>query len=422
MVIKVKKSGINGKAVIPGSKSHTIRALFFASLAKGRSYIRDPLYSDDSYSAQSVLKGLGSTIVQYSDHITVDGFGNTPAPVTGILDVGNSGTTLRLAASVCALSNKPVTLTGDAQIRKRPVKPLIDALSSLGAKTSFAGAGAYPPVTISGPVKGGMISIECVTSQYLSSLLITLPLVSGDSVIIPTVLNERPYVNMTLWWLDKAGIKYKRKGYERFEITGGQQYSQFDARIPGDFSSAAFPIVMAAISGGTVSLYNLEMDDPQGDKALLDIVSEMGAQVIYHEDHITVTGRGLRGREIDLNAMPDALPALSVLGCFAVGQTKLYNVPQARLKETDRIKVMHDELIKMGADITELEDGLIIKESRLKSCHLNGHFDHRVVMALSLAGAMCEGETVIDTAEAVNITFPEYVRIMRSLGLDMEMI
>ena len=422
MLIKVRKSGISGKAVIPGSKSHTIRALFFASLAKGTSHIRDPLISDDSKSAQNVLRGLGASIKEYNKLIIVDGFGNTPEPVTDILDVGNSGTTMRLAASVCALSKIPVTLTGDAQIRKRPIKPLIEALDSLGAKTCFVNGGENPPVMICGPVKGTEISIACVTSQYLSSLLITLPLVNDDSTIIPTILNERPYVDMTLWWLDKAGIKYERNGYDWFKIAGGQEYSPFDTRIPGDFSSAAFPIVMAAISGGTVKLYNLDMNDPQGDKALLDIVSAMGADVGYYDDHITVTGRGLKGMEIDLNAIPDSLPALSVLGCFAKGKTKLFNVPQARVKETDRIKVMHDELAKMGADISELDDGLIIRESKLRSCNLNGHYDHRVVMALSLAGAMCDGETVIDTAEAVNITFPGYVDIMRGLGMDMDMI
>jgi 3-phosphoshikimate 1-carboxyvinyltransferase len=266
------------------------------------------------------------------------------------------------------------------------------------------------------------VHIPCVTSQYLSSLLITLPLAEGDSTIVPTILNERPYADMTLWWLDMLGIRYERQDYSLFNIPGGQKYLNFDFTVPGDYSSATFFIILAAITGGRIKLMNLKIDDPQGDKKVLEIVSEMGAKVHIEEDHIIVEGSELRGADIDMNAIPDALPAFAVMGCFAKGRTRLRNVIQARLKETDRIHVMCEELKKMGADIREMDDGLEIKNSSLKGTRLNGHNDHRVVMALSLAGAMCDEETIIDTAQAVNITFPGYVQLMRKIGMDMETI
>jgi 3-phosphoshikimate 1-carboxyvinyltransferase len=421
MILHVKKSIPDGTAAIPGSKSHTIRALFFASLAEGESVINDPLISDDSVSAVRVLRQLGSDIILNDGSFIVRGSGSKPRPSGEIMDVGNSGTTMRFAASAAALSEMTCVITGDGQIQKRPIRPLLDALNDLGASAFSIKGNGYAPISVTGPLKGGRTTVECMTSQYLSSLLIALPLAKDDSVIIPAVLNEKPYIDMTLWWLDKLGIEYKRRGYEEFVIKGGQGYDGFMCSIPGDYSSATFFAVLAAISGGTVTLENLQADDPQGDKKIFDIIRDMGAKVSHSDGKITVTGRELLGADIDLNAMPDALPALAVLGCFAKGRTRLQNVPQARIKETDRIRVMCEELRKMGAEANELDDGLEIYESRLHNADLSGHSDHRIVMALSVAGAMCGGLTRIDTAEAVSITFPGFVGLMRDIGVDMEM-
>jgi 3-phosphoshikimate 1-carboxyvinyltransferase len=181
-------------------------------------------------------------------------------------------------------------------------------------------------------------------------------------------------------------------------------------------------MVLSAISGGQFVLENLDMTDPQGDKKVLDYLQAMGAAVKYEEDSIIIKGGALKGIEIDLNSTPDALPAMAVAGCFAEGETRLVNVPQARLKETDRIHVMWLELKKMGADIEELPDGLVIRKSRLKGCRVCGHDDHRVVMALAVAGLNTDGETVIDTAEAMNITFPGFVQLMKECGGDIETV
>ncbi len=212
------------------------------------------------------------------------------------------------------------------------------------------------------------------------------------------------------------GIKYTNNNFKSFYIKGGQKYEPFKMEIPGDLSAATFFIVLAAISGEKITIEKFDSSDPQGDKKVLDLVESMGAKVERFENEVTVEGKELHGTTIDMNSIPDALPAMSVLGCFAEGETRLVNVPQARLKETDRINVMCTELKKMGADIEELEDGLVIRQSKLKGCNVSGYDDHRVAMALAVAGLNSEGETVIDSAEAINVTFPMFVDIIRNNG------
>lgn len=251
--------------------------------------------------------------------------------------------------------------------------------------------------------------------------MVNCPLLEKDTEVSLIRLNEIPYVEMTLWWLDKQGIRYSNDNFKNFMIYGSQEYKPFDITIPGDFSSATFFAVLAAVSGCEILLENLDMTDPQGDKAVFSILESMGAVITYEGNSIRVKGNGLKGMEIDMNSIPDALPAMAVAGCFAEGETRLVNVPQARLKETDRIRVMFEELSKMGADIEELPDGLIIKKSRLKGCRVKGHYDHRIVMALAVAGLNIDGDTIIDTAEAMNVTFPEFVKLVHSCGGNAEL-
>ncbi|MDQ2086098.1 3-phosphoshikimate 1-carboxyvinyltransferase [Herbivorax sp. ANBcel31] len=422
MILKVRKSNAGGKVKIPGSKSHTIRALFFASLAGGRSEIKNPLSSSDSASAVDVCTALGAKIQIFEDKYIIEGFDSKPFTPEDVINVGNSGTTLRFGTVAAALSEGYSVFTGDYQIRKRPLGPLLSAVNNLGAQAFSTRNNEMAPVVVKGKIKGGVTNLDSVTSQYLSALLINAPVFEKDTEIKITRLNEIPYVDITLWWLDKLGIKYENNNYRSFYLKGGQRYRPINITIPGDFSSATFFAVQAAISGGEFVLDNLDINDPQGDKEVFSILEDMGACVKVKGQSISMKGNGLKGREIDMNAIPDALPAMAVAGCFAEGETRLVNVPQARLKETDRIKVMCEQLTKMGADIKELEDGLVIKKSDLKGCRVNGYDDHRIVMALSLAGLNAVDETVIDTAEAIKVTFPEYVQLMNSSGADMEFV
>lgn len=416
MFLKVSKSSISGKVKIPGSKSHTIRSLFFAALAEGNSEIRNPLISDDALSALSVCKSLGADIIHNEEGFFVKGFSGTPITPDDIIDVGNSGTTLRFGLMTAALGNGTTVFTGDYQIRRRQVGPLIEAINNLGGNAFSTRNNGMAPIVINRKAIGGKTPLDSFTSQYLSSMLIHAPLLSKDTEINLVRLNEIPYVDITLWWLDKLGIKYERNEYKSFYIPSRQKYDGFKCVIPGDFSSATFFLVLAAISGQEFILENLDMNDTQGDKAVVGILESMGAQISYMPGFVKIKGNGLKGCEIDMNAIPDALPAMAVAGCFAEGETRLVNVPQARTKETDRIAVMCKELKKLGADIEELEDGLIIRQSKLKGANVSGHDDHRVVMSLAIAGLNCEGETIIDTAEAMNITFPEFSSLIKDCG------
>lgn len=422
MKLIAKKSQLKGSIRIPGSKSHTIRAVVFASLADGTSRIMAPLDSADTQAAVRCYGQLGADI-KLGETWIINGTGGRLKPPADIIDVANSGTTLRMAiGSAALLESGSAEFTGDEQIRSRPIGPLMDSLNDLGAQCNSTQNNGKAPIVVRGRLTGGQTSIEAVTSQYLSSLLINCPLAENDSIIQVTKLNEKPYVEMTLKYLDEQAIEYEREGMERFHIRGGQRYRPFEKQIPADFSSATFFVCAGAILDADIVLEGLDFNDVQGDKGVIEILRNMGADIEISDDGLRIKRNKLEGLDIDLNAMPDALPALAVTGCFAKGQTRLYNVAQARLKETDRIKVMAAELGKMGAAIQELPDGLLIEQSRLHAADLAGHADHRVVMALSLAAMTVEGTSTIDTAEAVNVTFPDYVQLMQNAGGKLEFV
>ncbi|MFH1098068.1 MAG: 3-phosphoshikimate 1-carboxyvinyltransferase [Candidatus Desantisbacteria bacterium] len=456
MNLIVTPSKLNGNVIIPASKSHTIRAIVIASLAGGTSEIINPLHSSDTLSAVNVCQGLGARIKQGTvgswqlavgsqstegevsplvcDLLTPDprplnpehswivhGLSGKIMTPENILDVGNSGTTLYITLAMAALGDGYAVFTGDEQTRRRTAQALIDSLNSLGAHVFSTRGNSCAPIVVKGRMRGGEITIDgSKTSQYISSLLIACPLADNDTKIRVVNVTEEPYIQMTMDWLDEQGIEYSHEGMDYFHIKGGQGYHSFKKRMPGDFSSAAFFLCGGAIISSDITLIGLDMNDSQGDKAVVDMLSLMGAEISVEPAGIRIQNKQLHGAEFDLGATPDALPAMAVAGCFASGKTRLVNVPQARLKETDRIKVMCEELSKMGANIRELPDGLEIKESELHGASVHGYGDHRVVMALAVAGLAAKGQTIIDTAEAMNITFPDFVELMQQIGAKMQ--
>ena len=424
MKLIVKKSRLAGEVTMPSSKSHTIRAVAIASLADGESTIRKPLVSGDTEAVVSCYRALGAEIDTSDPKLwRVTGTGGEIKAPREIIDVGNSGTTLRIAMGSAALakSGQSITFTGDQQLQTRPVGPLMNALADLGAKCSSLNNNGKAPVEVTGRISGGKTTIACPTSQYLSSLLLCTPLAVKDTEIDVTLLNEPDYVQMTLDWLDRQGIEYKNQQLRKFKIKGGQSYKAFNAEICADFSSATFFLCAAAMSADEVTLLGLDFSDSQPDKAVADYLKAMGADIHIQPNSVTIKAAPLKGIEIDMNKTPDALPAMAVTAAFAEGTTKLVNVPQARGKETDRIKCMAEELKKMAVDVEELPDGLIVKGGRAEPAELNGRSDHRTVMALSLAGLNLDGQCTIDTAEAMSVTFPDYVELMKSIGANMEL-
>lgn len=411
------QSRLCGSVNIPGSKSHTIRAVTLCSLAAGESTIREPLASADTTATVDTFRAFGTDIRMSEGVWHVKGTGGELTAPDNFVDVMNSGTTLRLAVGAASLLRHGLAgFTGDHQIRRRPIGPLARSLNDLGARVTSTRNNGCAPLIVGGRLRGGHTSIEAVTSQFLSSLLICTPLADGDTTIDVPLLNEQPYVHITLDWLARLGITLQRDQLRQFRIPGGQQYRPVDVRVPADFSSATFFLAAGALNDNDVLVRGLDMNDPQGDKAVVNYLRQMGVRIDLTSEGIHVRGGDLTGCEIDMNATPDALPMMAVVGCFAKGTTRLVNVPQARLKETDRIAVMAAELGKMGARVSELPDGLVIQQSDLHPAHVNGHDDHRVVMSLAVAGCSIESGTRIDAAQAITVTFPTFVECMNALG------
>lgn len=415
-------SALNGSVHIPGSKSHTIRAVAIASLASGTSTIRLPLLSEDALSARKGYTQLGATITGDDNAWQVVGCGGKIQIPKKAIDVGNSGTSLRMLAGSLALASGTGTLTGDYQIQRRPNAPLVKALNNLGAKVQAADEKGCAPLLITGPFSGGTTEIDCLSSQYVSAILLNAPLASNDTIINVVNPNELPYIDMTLWWLDQQNIKYKQDGYKQFTVFGNQQYSAFDKAIPADWSSATFFLCAGAICQGSITLTGLDLSDPQGDKDVIKYLQSMGAKIEINGNNITVFKSDLNGATIDMNATPDALPAMAVTATFANSPTTLTNVKQARIKETDRIDVMTKNLRSLGIKIDEHEDGMTIYPGQLHSGKVGGYDDHRIVMSMAIAGLAAPQDVCIEvnSAEAANVTFPEFSKLVQDLGGNLE--
>lgn len=410
---------MHGAIRIPASKSHTIRAVALAGVAGGKSILRNPLYSADTISCIEGIQEFGAEVSQSSDLI-ITGTGGLPKSTCKKIDVGNSGTSLRILTGLASLAGFPIIFDGDSSIRKRPMLPLLSALKQLGA--SVQSTDGKCPFTITGPIRGGRATVNGISSQFVTSLLLACPLAKEDTEIIVENLYEKPYVEITLDWLRKLGINFEHDQLSRFHIKGGQHYEAFNRSIPADFSSATFSACAASITNSEVLIKGLDFADHQGDKEIFTFLRQMGVTLEHTSGGVLVKGGDLTGIDIDMNNTPDALPAFAVVGCLAKGTTRLMNVAQARLKECDRISCIALELKKMGAKIEELEDGLVIHQSTLKGAEVNGYNDHRMVMALSVAGMIAEGETLVDTAESYRITYPGYVDDMRAIGASIELV
>jgi 3-phosphoshikimate 1-carboxyvinyltransferase len=424
--LKVKPSKLSGEITAPPSKSYTHRAFVIAALARGESKIKNPLLGFDTQATIDAVRALGAEITQEGDVWRVRGTGGEIKPRVDTIDARNSGTTIRLMSAIAAVSPKPVRLTGDESILKRPMGPLVEALEKLGAKARCEGRQGRPPVVVGGGLSGGEVEITgAVSSQFISALLIASPYARDDvKLTITGNLRSKPYIEITLELLDTVGAKIKRdKSLTEFKISGGQTFKPIDLTIPGDFSSAAFVLGAAALTGSTVRVNNLDVHGAQGDRRIAKLLEEFGADVKVHGKAVEVSGTGeLSGIEVDCGDNPDLVPVLSVLGSVADGRTRLTNIPHLRFKETDRLRALATELQKLGAEVEELPDELRLKGVRqLKGTKLSSYGDHRMAMAFAVAGLIARGETIVDGAESIPVSYPSFVDDMRKLGAKIEL-
>jgi 3-phosphoshikimate 1-carboxyvinyltransferase len=418
--IAVRKSNLKGTIIIPPSKSHTIRGVIFGLLADGVSELKNPLKAQDTLSCVECCRLLGAEIVTGKTWRIKGVSGDIAIPEKPLF-VGNSGTTLGNLLAVSSLGSAPVLLDGDESIRRRPFLSLLNALSSLGAVTQSRDNTGMCPITVKGPLTGGDASVEGITSIYTTPLLVACPLADENTCIqVCPPIYEKSYIKMTMDWLDFLKCTYKNDDFAKITVMGGQNYNCFTKTIPGDASSAAFPICAAAVTSSEVVLKGLDLTDSQGDTAVIMYLREMGAKIDATGNNVILHPSTLKGTTLDIADTPDLLPILCVVGCAAQGTTVLQNIEVTRMKETDRVKAMIHELSKMGGNLVEKGSELRINSCNLDGTRVNGYSDHRVVMALTVAGMIAQGTTVVDSAESINVTYPTFVESMQKLGADIE--
>jgi 3-phosphoshikimate 1-carboxyvinyltransferase len=338
-----------------------------------------------------------------------------------VINTENSGTTIRIVAGIASLLPCHTVLTGDESIRRRPMQPLISALQELGVECYSTRGNGLAPLVVRGPNVGRETHIPGdISSQFISSLLISSPLKDVDTDIhITTDLKSRPYVEITMDMMLRFGAKCSESNCT-FHVPGGQSYRAQDYVVPGDFSSAAFPLAAGALAG-KATVNNLDPKDRQGDRSFVDILKRFGAAVRQSEGTVSVSSAPLHGMEIDLADAPDLFPIVAVVATQAKGVTTIMNAEHVRYKESDRIAATVKFLADMGVNIEEKQDGCVIRgPCRLKGRYVDPLTDHRILMAASVAALVAEGETVIGDGDCFKISYPGFVRDMVSLGAKME--
>ncbi|MCC6127677.1 MAG: 3-phosphoshikimate 1-carboxyvinyltransferase [Chlamydiae bacterium] len=409
---RIEPSTLKGDFWIPSSKSQTLRAILFAALSNGSSTISNALSSPDSESMIRAVSLFGASVSKKSNTLEIQGIADNLKTADDVIDCGNSGLVFRFLTALSGLSPQYTILTGDASIRyQRPIKPLLSAIEQLGAFAVSSRGDGHAPIVIRGPFLKGRAELDGQDSQPVSALLIAASLAPHPIELHVANPGEKPWIDLTLHWLKKLNIAFEQNGHSWYRLQGNSKIEPFQYSVPGDFSTAAFPIAAALATNSEITLHNLDFADAQGDKALLSILQAMNARFEIDPEKKTLyipKNQTLRGIKIDVNDFIDALPILAVLGCFAEGETEIRNALIARQKESDRIAVITLELKKMGADIEEMADGLLIRKSTLRGAILNSHLDHRIAMSLSIAALGASGPSRICDISCIDKTYPSF--------------
>lgn len=416
---RISPSTLKGDIIIPPSKSQTMRALVFALLTPHLSIIHNPLSSPDIAAMVEAMRLLGARVDCYPNGMEVRG-GMKPAE--DVIHCGNSGLVLRLIGALAALVPTYTVLTGDSSIRhRRPALPLIEGINQLGGFATSTKDDGHAPIVVRGVLKGGVASIAGEDSQPVSGLLIAASVVQGSTEIFVQNPGEKPWVNLTLNWLDWFKIPYENNNFEHYRLKGGAQIPGFEYTVPGDWSSALYPIAAALMTGSEITLHGIDFADAQGDKEVVTLLKEMGAHITMQGRTLTVhRGGELKGTRIDIGKFIDAITLLPVLACKASGKTEIFNGAIARCKESDRIHAIVTQLQKMGAKIVETKDGMIVEPSELHGAQVTCFEDHRMGLALSVAACAAQGSTEIVGTHVVGKSFPNYFESMRQLGVQIE--
>lgn len=403
----------NGTVNVPPSKSDVHRAIICAAMANGVSRISPVALSNDIKATIGCIKALGADAVLENNVLTVDGT-NMYKNKTALLDCGESGSTLRFFILIAAVGNINATFVGKGKLPQRPIGIFTEALPKAGTVCKTEGG---LPLEIKGQLKSGIFEIPGnVSSQFITGLLLALPILEGDSeIVLTSPLESVGYIAMTIRTMKQFGVNIQatEKGWH---IKGGQSYKTCDYTTDGDWSQAAFFMVLGAVSG-KVTVKGVAKDSTQGDKKCAEILARFGAKVTQLDNEVTVEKGELKAITIDASQIPDLVPVLSVCAAFAEGTTKIINAERLRIKECDRLKATAELLNNLGGKVKELSDGLeITGVSSLKGGNVNGYNDHRIVMSAAVCAARSDEDITATFAMSINKSYPDFYIDYNSIG------
>lgn len=414
MKTTINPKSLKGSIKAPPSKSITHRALIAASLSEGWSKIENVLVSQDILATSGAMVDFGATINRHDTWVDIFSKGTLKQPSHPI-NCRESGSTLRFLAPFGALVKEPVVFNGEGKLKTRPMDDYFKIFEEQQVRFAY---NEGLPLVVDGKLTAGKYKVKGnVSSQFISGLMLSLPLVEGDSeIIVTTPLESKGYTDLTIDVLNHFGVKIDRVDEQHYKIKGNQKYIRADFAIEGDYSQAAFWIV-AGLIGGHIQIDGLNMDSVQGDMKIIDIVKSMNGKVLVEGKSIIAERSETVGTTIDGSQCPDLIPILTVLAALSNGKTKIINASRLRLKESDRLKAIATELNKLGAQIIEEEDGLtIFGREHLSGGVVDSWNDHRIAMSLAIASIRCKESVTITNSHAIEKSYPHFFEDFRKLG------
>ena len=410
----VSAGSIRGTIAPPSSKSYAQRAIALALLAEGRSILRNIEFCKDTRSALKCIEALGAK-VEYIDDSTIAIEGGLN-PQSSTLHVGESGLATRLFTPIASLNPTPITIEGEGTLLYRPMTMMIEPLRQLGVQVRDGGG--FLPIEVQGSIHGGDITVDgSVSSQFITGLLLALPLAQEDTTLHVTSPVSIPYIDMTIETARLFGVEimHNEGDYTQFFIEGRQQYTPADIAIEGDWSGAATLLVAGAIAG-EVTVKNISTLSKQADTAICHALERAGAGLIIEQDSITVSKRKLRGFEFDATNAPDLFPALAALAAAAEGESVIVGTDRLRHKESDSAETIRREYEKLGIEVDISEKNIMrIRGGEILPTTTFSHNDHRIAMSIAISALRCQGEVVIENAECVEKSYPTFFEDLESI-------
>jgi 3-phosphoshikimate 1-carboxyvinyltransferase len=407
----IRSGEIKGVVAAPASKSMMIRALVAGMLADGTSLLRNPSFCDDAISTIEIARGLGADIQTKENIVSITGGFK---PVKKVLNCGESGLAIRMFSSIVSLHNEEITLTGTGTLRERPLGMVVAPLRSLGVQITTERD--LLPVRVKGPLKGGFAKVDgSMSSQFLTGLLMSLPLVDGDSELEVTDLQSKPYIDLTLQVINDFGVVVDHKHYKKFVIKGGQKYMPGEYTVEGDWSGAAFLLVAGAIGGG-VEVREINLNSEQADKKILNALEMAGAKIEYRKKSIIISRDKLYAFEMDITDCPDLAPPLVALAAHCKGTTRLKGSKRLLIKESNRSRALQDVFLKLGIKVETRDNDMLITGGTVRKGKVSSYGDHRIVMAAAIAAIGGDSQVIIRDTGCISKSYPGFFNDLKKIG------